>query len=143
MPAQRRRSYEDERTKISQRQLREEFGDAWRSATSVALTIADVVTVVQLIDLPCAQTFGGTKRWFRCPSCARKALTLAATGTSWSCAGCGRWAWRDRGRLLREPQRGSGTAANQGNDESMALPRRCDLAPSNQAITDTEPPCCP
>jgi hypothetical protein len=122
MPAQRRRPYQDELTKVSEREMREGLGDAWRSATSVTLTIGDTVTEVALLDLPCAQTFGGTKRWLRCPSCARKVMTVAAFGTSWSCAVCGRWAWRDRSRLLRERQRGDGT-------------------PANQESHDTEPPC--
>ncbi len=143
MRVQRTRPYRDEVTRISVRQLRESLGKSWRSATSVNLTVGDTVTVVEILDLPCETTFGGKKRWLLC-ACGRKAMALGhLEGMGWSCCKCGRWAGRDKTRLLREPQRASGTPANQVNHEPEAPPRCGDLAASNQAFADTEPSCTP
>lgn len=144
MPVQRQRPFRDEVTRISVRQLRESLGKSWKSASSVSLTVGDTVTVVEILDLPCAETYGGKKRFLRCPTCLRRrAMVLGHFAGQWGCSGCSRWAGRDKNRLLRERQRGGGTPVNQVNHEPAALPCRGDLAPSNQAIPETEPPCCP
>lgn len=94
MPAPRRRPYTDEVARISIADLRRSIGPAWRSMTSVALTIGDVATKVELLDLPSATTFGGKKRWLRC-RCGAAVMRLGhVEGVGLCCRGCARWKGR-------------------------------------------------
>lgn len=73
--------------------------------TSVVLTVGGVVTEVELLDLPCATTFGGKKRWLRCP-CGAAALRLGhVDGVGLCCRRCARWKGRDRFTYSAAPLR--------------------------------------
>lgn len=104
MPSVRRRPFTDEVTRVSIADLRRAVGPPWRDMTSVALTIGTAVTaVVELVELPCATTFGATKRWLRC-RCGAAVMTLGyLDGVGICCRGCLRWKGRDRRAAVSPP----------------------------------------
>lgn len=102
MPAPRRRPFTDEVARISIADLRRSIGPTWRSMTSVALTIGDEVTNVELLDLPCATTFGGKKRWLRCRCGAAVMRVGHVDGVGFCCRHCAKW--KGRGRSRQEPR---------------------------------------
>lgn len=97
MPAVRRRPFTDEVARISIADLRRAVGPEWRDVTSVALNIGGALTaVVALVELPCATTFGGKKRWLRC-RCGAAVMTLGyLDGVGLCCRACSRWKGRER-----------------------------------------------
>lgn len=96
MPAPRRRPFTDEVARISIAALRRSIGPAWRTMTSVRLTIGGVVNVVELLDRPCATTFGGRKRYLRCV-CGTAVMRLGyVDGVGLRCRACTRWKSREQ-----------------------------------------------
>lgn len=101
MPAFRRRPFTDEVARISVADLRRTVGPEWRGMSSVVLTIDGVVTTVEFLDLPCATTFGGKKRWLRC-RCGAAVMRLGHVDGVWLCCrACSRWKSRDRNVFRR------------------------------------------
>lgn len=103
MPAPRRRPWNDEVTMVNIGDFSRCAGPAWRDAKTVALTVGETVTNVDVVEVEDASTFSGTKRYLRCPRCgSARAMVLGfLEGVGWSCRLCGRWKSRDRNRLLR------------------------------------------
>ena len=82
----------------------------------------DVEQPVQLRHTPC--TYGGTRPWWRCPSCSRRVAVLYCPGELYACRHCYRLAYEsqreDAGdRALRRAQR---IRRRLGGSANMTMP---------------------
>jgi hypothetical protein len=93
----RSRWYTDELVRTSTAKLKGALGPKRWSSTSVVHLAADGYDAdVRIVDVPCATTYGGARRFLVCPSCGSERCTTLAVvpGLGWRCRSCG--AWRGR-----------------------------------------------
>lgn len=81
-------------TRTSTAALKLELGPTrWRRTTRVHLEADGYAAEVEIVEVPCASTKGGARRFLRCARCGNARVTVIGLvpGIGWCCRACGRW----------------------------------------------------
>lgn len=90
--------YHDEISRVSMPQVRVQFPPrVFANMKSVKLCHGAQVCVVEIVDAP-ATSFGGRRRWFRCPRCSANTSTIGFVYDGVGCRRCMGWRARPHRR---------------------------------------------